>query len=124
MKLAVVGSRDFDDYELVARTIGTHFYYMINYIHSGIDNDNEIISGGARGADKVGKQYALNCGLIYIEFPAEWNKHGKSAGFIRNQQIVNACDVVLAFWDGKSKGTENTIALAKKAKKPTFIVYF
>jgi len=54
----------------------------------------------------------------------DWNKFGKATGFIRNQQIVDACDVVLAFWYGKSKGTEHTISLAKKAKKTTFIVYY
>jgi len=48
----------------------------------------------------------------------------ETLGFIRNQQIVDACDMVLAFWDGKSKGTQHTISLAKAQKKPTFIVYF
>ena len=121
MKLAIIGSRDFDNYELVARTIGTHFYYMLNCVEM---NDNEIISGGAKGADTLGKTYAKNCGLKYTEFPALWSKHGRAAGFIRNRQIIDACDIVLAFWDGKSRGTEHSINLAKQAKKPTFIVYF
>lgn len=121
MKLAIVGSRDFNDYELVARIIGTHFYYMVNCIEM---NDDEIISGGARGADTLGKNYAKNCGLKYTEFLPNWNELGKKAGFVRNQQIVDACDMVLAFWDGQSKGTKHTIDLARIAKKPTFIVYF
>jgi len=54
----------------------------------------------------------------------DWDKYRKSAGFIRNQQIIDACTFVLAFWDGKSKGTKDTIDKARKAKKPTFIIYF
>jgi len=115
MKLAIVGGRAFSDYELLKSWI----QFFLN------DTDNLIIiSGGAKGADGLGKQFAAEFGLEYIEFPANWNKHGKAAGFIRNQQIVDACDMVLAFWDGKSQGTADTIEKAKRAKKPTFIVYF
>ena len=91
------------------------------------DEKIEVISGGAKGADSLARKAALIMqpeGVKYTEFPALWQTHGKAAGFIRNQQIVDACDVVLAFWDGKSRGTNHTIKLAKQAKKPTFIVYF
>lgn len=123
MKLAIVGSRTFDDFELVARTIGTHFYYMINCVDMNKGQD-AIISGGAKGADTLAKKYAEIHGLEYFEFLPDWESDGKAAGFIRNKQIVDACDMVLAFWDGKSKGTEHTIKLALQAKKPTFVVYF
>ena len=117
MKLAVVGSRTFNDYAVLATWIDGVFYQFAN------ESEEGIISGGARGADKLAADYAENRDIEYIEFPAEWDKYGKSAGFIRNQQIVDACDIVLAFWDGKSRGTADTIEKAKKAKKPTFIVY-
>jgi len=116
MKLAIVGSRTFDDYGMLACKIHNHFYLV---------QIREIISGGANGADSLAKKYARqHLNIKYTEFPADWNKHGKAAGFIRNQQIVDACDTVLAFWDGKSAGTKDTIERAKRAKKSTFIVYF
>jgi len=121
MKLAIVGGRTFDDYPKLCGIIGTHFYYLINCVAA---NDDEIISGGANGADGLAKKYAVCCGLRYIEFLAEWDKYGKSAGFLRNQTIVDNCDMVLAFWDGKSRGTADTIEKAKRAKKPTFIVFY
>jgi len=116
MKLAIVGSRTFNDYRLLVETMWTHF--PISY------NKYEIISGGAMGADSLGQALAKNWELKYTVFKPDWDKYGKPAGFIRNQQIVDTCDIVLAFWDGKSKGTQDTINKAKKAKKPTFVVYF
>ena len=124
MKLAIVGSRTFDDYGKLVKIVGTYFpfnsYYML---HTSEFGEYEIVSGGAKGADSLAKQYAQNCDIKYTEFPALWEIHGKAAGFIRNGQIINYCDMVLAFWDGKSRGTEHCINLAKQAKKPTLIVY-
>lgn len=114
MKLAIVGSRTFNDYDLFLDFAQKYFRYEIN----------TIISGGAKGADSLAKRFAKYWGFEYSEFLPNWNELGKSAGFRRNQQIVDECDVVLAFWDGKSKGTQDTINKAKKAKKPTFIIYF
>lgn len=112
MRLAIVGGRDFNNYNEV-KIWGDMFR---RHLH--------IISGGANGADALAKKYAIERFLPYIEFPAEWYKYGKSAGFIRNQTIVDNCDMVLAFWDGESRGTADTIEKAKRAKKPTFIVYY
>ena len=123
MKLAIVGSRTFNNFSALCTVIGTHFYYMTNCPPVNIGED-VIISGGAKGADSLAKRYAMITKIDYIEFPAKWDKYGKSAGFKRNQQIVDACDMVLAFWDGVSKGTKHTIELARRAKKPTFIIYF
>jgi ankyrin repeat protein len=78
----------------------------------------------ASGADILGKQYAIDRKLNYIEFPADWNKYGKRAGFIRNQEIVDNSDFVIAFWDGVSNGTKHSIELAKLDKIPTLIIYF
>ncbi len=115
MKLAIVGSRDFDDYQTLVNIMDQYFW----------DCPLTIISGGAKGADSLGKRYAENDREAeYQEFLPDWNELGKKAGFVRNKQIVDACDMVLAFWDGKSKGTEHTIKLAGEAKKPTFIIYF
>lgn len=117
MKLAIVGSRNFNDYDKFLDGI-----FLLIAGSSGMWD--KIISGGAKGADLLAKRYADYYGVDYVEFPADWDKFGKSAGFRRNQQIVDACDMVLAFWDGKSRGTADTIVKARIAKKPTFIVYF
>lgn len=115
MRLAIVGSRTFNDFDFLVQTIELYWSNC----------PLEIISGGAKGADSLAKRYSkIDQEVSYREFLPDWNELGKKAGFVRNQQIVDACDMVLAFWDGESKGTANTIALARDAKKPTFIVYF
>ena len=116
MKLAIVGGRDFNDYDLLLETMGL-FYEA----HSSFDT---LISGGAKGADSLGERWAIYWKIPIERYLPDWNKYGRAAGFIRNQDIVDACDMVLAFWDGKSRGTQDTIAKAQKAKKSTFIVYY
>ena len=113
MKLAIVGGRDFNDYELLLDVMDCHLMVP-----------EKIISGGALGADRLGERWAKYYGVLIERFLPEWDKYGKSAGFLRNQTIVDNCDMVLAFWDGKSRGTADTIDKARKAKKPTFIVYY
>ncbi|MEK0346434.1 MAG: SLOG family protein [Nitrosopumilus sp.] len=112
-KIAVVGSRDFTDYLLLAEILELFF-----------DKGFEIISGGAEGADSLAENYATRKRLKCTVFKADWDVHGKSAGFIRNQLIVDAADIVVAFWDGVSKGTKDTLDKAHKARKITLIVYF
>lgn len=108
MKLAIVGGRDFNDWKLFRAVI-------TDVIEKPWETT--VISGGARGADSMAKDIANNWGLGYIEFSADWDKYGKSAGFIRNRQIVDYCDKLVAFWDGKSKGTKHSIDLAKEQGK-------
>lgn len=104
MKVAIIGSRTFTDYDRLEK------------ICNSLDI-TEVISGGAIGADYLGKYYANEYNIKYTEFPADWDKHGKKAGYLRNIDIVNAADIVLAFWDGKSKGTKHSIDLARKQNK-------
>lgn len=113
MKIAVIGSRDYTNYERMVKLL-TAF---------GFDKEgNEIVSGGAKGADELAKSFAEDASLKYTEFPADWEK-GKSAGMIRNKKIVEYSDIVIAFWDGHSRGTENSIKIAHDLKKPTFLFY-
>lgn len=104
MILAVVGSRTFEDAYLVFRVLIT---YPISH----------IISGGARGADTLAIDYAEAMNIPYTIYPADWDKYGRSAGFIRNKDIVDNSDQVLAFWDGISKGTQHTLVYARKQNK-------
>jgi len=115
MNIAIVGSRSCSSYDLVENTMARFF---------DLGMIDVIVSGGARGADALGKKYATEHGIEYQEFPADWERFGKSAGFERNKYIVTAADVVVAFWDGKSKGTEHTLEIAKKQKKPTIVEFF
>lgn len=109
MKLAIVGSRSYNNFNDLTNEI-----YNIEINGFPLD---EIISGGAKGTDSMAKCYALERNIPIIEFLAEWDKYGKSAGYKRNVHIVDACDKLIAFWDGQSKGTKHSIDLAEKAGK-------
>ncbi|MBR1697914.1 MAG: DUF2493 domain-containing protein, partial [Anaerovibrio sp.] len=72
-----------------------------------------IVSGHAPGADTLGERYAHEHGLKCELYPADWNTHGKAAGPIRNAEMANNADALIAFWDGESRGTKNMIETAK-----------
>lgn len=117
-RLAIVGSRSFGDYELMAR-------YLDAYDHERYESRvGEIVSGGAKGADSLAARWARERGVALKEFLPDWDKYGKSAGMRRNAEIVDYADSVIAFWDGESKGTANTILRAQKAGKLFWVVYF
>lgn len=113
MKIAIVGSRNFDNYNL-----------MKDFVLERFDKDeiDLIISGGARGADRLAEKLADEIGVPKLVIKPEWEKYGKAAGFIRNEDIVKKSDVVFAFWDGQSRGTENSIKHAEKMDKKLFIL--
>jgi len=96
----VAGSRDFNDNEM-----------MMIKLDKILKNKKDIciISGGARGADKLGQEYALIKGYEYIIMPAEWNKYGNSAGYRRNEEMAKRADACVVFWDGVSKGSKHMI---------------
>lgn len=112
MKLAIIGSRDFNDYKLLTQTLETYK-----------DKITIVVSGAARGADSLGERWAIENGKQTIIFPADWDKYGKRAGYIRNEDIIKNSDCVIAFWDGISKGTNHSITLASRYNKPVKIVY-
>lgn len=115
MKLAIIGSRSFKDYDKLC--------IEVNKLRE-IEEITTIISGGANGADYLGKKYAAEEHIRYVEYPALWDMYGKSAGFRRNVDIVNDSDIILAFWDGKSRGTKHSIDLATKCGKKVVIIGF
>lgn len=120
MKVLVVGSRTFLDYDLLKATLDN--------ILSNV-TDIEIISGGANGADTLAEKYAKEKAYVLKIFPADWNKYGKSAGYKRNEQMHEYIShseekICIAFWDGKSKGTQQNFELARKYDNPLKIVMF
>ncbi len=123
MKIAVVGSREFikgSDVECFMEQILMMEYrnYPSNPNHPLSHDDITIVSGGARGVDSYAEAFAKRNNIETKIFLPNWNRYGKSAGFIRNELIINEADKVIAFWDGKSKGSKHSIDLAIKANKP------
>jgi predicted Rossmann fold nucleotide-binding protein DprA/Smf involved in DNA uptake len=112
MKLAVIGSRNFNDYEQLKKEINNLSFSK---------DINEIISGGARGADSLAEKYANEYRIKLTVFKPDWNI-GKHAGFLRNTQIIESSDAVIAFWDGQSKGTLDSLNKAKKLNKIVVII--
>jgi hypothetical protein len=83
-----------------------------------------IISGGARGADAMAKRWADENGFEIVEHIPDWARDPMGAGFARNRVIIADCDHCIAFWDGKSTGTEHDIRLCRQHRKPVRIEYF
>lgn len=113
MKLAVVGPRDFSDKE-----------YIYSVISVVVDEFKvtEIVSGGARGVDTIAELFSSDNGLSFVGFLPQYDRYGKTATIIRNRLIVKNSDMVLAFWNGKSRGTKSTIDIARRDLKP-FIIW-
>jgi hypothetical protein len=83
---------------------------------------SEVVSGTARGVDKLGEEWAERKGIPVKRFPADWNKHGKSAGYLRNVEMGEYADALLALWDGESRGTKHMIDIMNKLGKPVKLV--
>ena len=131
IRIGVVGCRNFNNYEFIKNYIN-RFLNKNNTIHE----DVIIVSGGAKGVDTLAERYAIEYNIPIDIYKAEWNnfnhpckiKHNENgkynalAGFNRNKDIVKNSDIILAFWDGKSKGTENTIMVADDLNKNCIII--
>lgn len=110
-KIIVAGGRDFKDYALLEKELDWLLRYNIEPIHY---EPICILCGMAHGADMLGRAYAQKHGYKYVEYPAKWHIHGKRAGFIRNEEMAKDADALVAFWDGKSRGTKDMIDRAYK----------
>lgn len=117
-RVIVAGSRTFKSYPRLRAALD---HYLVNKLKT---HDVVIISGTARGADQLGEQYAQERGLKCLQFPAEWDKYGKAAGYRRNEQMAQVADALIAFWDGQSRGTTHMINIMYKMGKITRIVRF
>jgi hypothetical protein len=115
MKVIIAGGRDFNDTEA--------FFKSMVSIAKDIEID-EIVSGGAKGADRLGEVWADYAKLSLKVFPADWDTYNKAAGHIRNKQMAEYADFLIAFWDGSSKGTKNMIENMSKLEKPYIIVMY
>lgn len=125
MKILVCGGRNFKDYRLLSREIHKLLPEPTDDISTWLPpNGTVIIHGGATGADYLADKWAVANWVPIKEYKADWDKHGKAAGPIRNQQMLDEehPDVVLAFPTKRSKGTWDMVRRAKKAQIRTIVI--
>ena len=117
-RVIIAGCRDFDDYALLKERCN-------DYLCEKMETHNVIIvSGHASGADALGERFAEEHGLQCEIHPADWGKYGRSAGPIRNAEMAEVSDALIAFWDGQNPGTRSMIELARKKDLQVSVVYF
>lgn len=128
LRVIIAGSRYFDDF---SKLMNNCIDILSNITNRNQDLDKiRIVSGTARGADQLGEQYAKIAGYEVSRFPADWDGLGKKAGYVRNAEMAKFAvadenyGVLVAFWDGKSKGTKHMINLAEKNGLEVHIVRF
>lgn len=135
LRLIIAGGRDFNDYELLERECIAFIAQLNGVMYIPKREDIECISGGQRGADKLGEIFAITNGYKRAQFVADWDKFNRSAGPIRNTDMAkyaaapefisegNLCGLI-AFWDGESPGTADMIGKADKYSiKKKIIIY-
>ena len=114
-QVIIAGTRTFTDYELLSVKCDVFF---------SSKQPTAIICGMARGADLLGKRYAEENGFPVLEYPADWKHYGKKAGYLRNSQMLEVADALVAFWDGESRGTKNMIDIARNKGIPVRVVKY
>jgi hypothetical protein len=121
-KIIIAGGRDFTEWQFFEKwcerticSLKTQWSEL---------TDLQIVSGGARGTDALGEKFAKVYDIDLKIFPAEWDLHGKSAGYIRNSTMAEYADVLIAFWDGRSKGTKHMIDTANRNNLEVHVIKY
>ena len=112
-KWIVAGSRSFNNYILLCQTLNTIK-----------DNIECIVCGEAKGADILGANYAYDNNIKIKSFPADWQKYGAAAGYVRNKQMAEYADAAIVFWDGASPGSKDMIEQMNKLGKEVQVIYY
>lgn len=110
MKVIIAGGRNFTNFNTVSDAIEASGFEI-----------TEVVSGMAKGVDTLGEVYALGKNIPVVGFPADWNKHGRAAGPMRNKEMAEYANALIAVWDGISKGTANMIMQARRNGLDVFI---
>lgn len=113
MKVIIAGSRNFKNYELIEQTMS----------ELGLDID-EVVCGGARGADRLGELWAKNHKIPVKYFLPKWHEFGKSAGYKRNVEMAEYADYLVAFWDKESRGTRHMIETMGNIHKHGMVIVY
>ena len=138
LRIIIAGGRDFNNYDLMNKSIDDVLTKLsIKNLSTGLGkspagylHNVQFISGTARGADTLGETIVAERGWRVLLFPADWDTYGKRAGYIRNEQMAKfavsdeSYGVLIAFWDGKSRGTKHMIDLAEKHGLEIFIISY
>ena len=106
MKIAIIGSRNI----------------VVDNVSEYVSDGDEIVSGCATGIDSCAAEYAKNNGLKLTEFLPQYERYGRAAPIVRNREIVDYADKIIAFWNGSSKGTLSVIKYAEKIGKDCEVV--
>lgn len=109
-RLIIAGGRDFKDWRMFYQAA---FAWIDE--HDPNEENTIVFSGMAEGADEMGYLWSEDRGIPRREFPADWDRYGRTAGYRRNHQMAMEATHLLAFWDGQSKGTKDMITRAKAA---------
>lgn len=123
LRVIIAGGRDFDNYELLEEQV-------VDIVGKEKLPDEEVIvvSGNCRGADQLGEVWAARNKLKIKQFPADWENLGKRAGYVRNDQMAKFVradgnrGILIAFWDGESRGTKHMIDLAMKQCLKVYVI--
>lgn len=115
MKVIIAGSRTFQDYPMLCKYCD---WLLKEY------KDIEIVSGGSKGADSLAEVYAKERNYKLTTFLPNWNENGKSAGPLRNLEMAKYSEMLIAFWDGESKGTKNMVDTAKRLGLNTYLIIY
>lgn len=110
MKVIIAGGRDYHNYDT-----------LIDAIEEAQFDIKEVVSGGAKGVDALGERYAMEKNKTLHIYEADWERHGRAAGPLRNKKMAENADALIAIWDGKSKGTKNMIETAEKHNLLVFV---
>lgn len=112
MKVIIAGSRSVQNYDIVKQAIEDSGF---------LPQITEVVSGTARGVDRLGERWAKENGISVRFFPANWKKYGKKAGMIRNAEMAEYADALIAIWDNESPGTANMIRTMEKLGKKFYV---
>jgi len=110
MKVIIAGSRSITDVNIVRRAVKLSGFEI-----------TEVVSGTARGVDRLGEQIAHELNIPVKRFPANWEKYGRRAGFLRNQEMAHYADALIAVWDGVSRGTKHMIEYARSCGLQVYV---
>lgn len=114
LKVVIAGSRDFKVWSVNLDQVVPASGFKIC----------EVVSGNAAGGDMVGEQWAMKNGIALRRFYADWKKHGNGAGPIRNGEMADYGDALIALWDGESRGTAHMLSEMRRRGKPVYVHRF
>jgi hypothetical protein len=113
VKIIIAGSRTIHDYDAVVQAMEDCEWIP-----------TEIVSGGAFGVDALGEEWAQRHGVPVTRFNADWSKYKKAAGFLRNEEMADYSDALVAIWNGRSKGTQHMIDTMREQGKPVYYTIY